>query len=242
MVAGGKMMTSFDPLSYLLDLDTAPMHEGRIFELSYDSTRGGIAYGNLRDEKGRFHSLSDANRRGRYAPYLPPDDITDDYGEYCPDPRFEGYLSNIDRQVARRKAQQIPCMEFDNPDTPGLSMFHVLRAHDRAHTAGLTTVAKNPILVNEPERYLAHPSIAIAICEHDTRQGSDAMDELRRAVAKPLLPVRFVAFVHEDENGTAWAHAVADNIRAKGYRNMGVTISRHGEYNSVEDLMVPVVS
>jgi len=233
--------TIFDPLSYLIGADDrAPIIDGRLFELSYDASRGQIAYGNLRDEKGRYRDLDDADQRGPYAPYLRGDDITVQYGEYTPDPRGEGYLQNIDRQIVRKKEAGCSIIEWDNPDTPGLKIEDVLAAHDRAAMSGLRTVAKNPLFTRDPEQYLAHDSIELAICEHGDH-GSDAMEALRIVVRKPLLAVRFVSYVDEDEDGSTWALNVADNIRSKGYRNMGVTISRRGEYTTVEDLLVPMV-
>jgi len=237
------MTYTFDPLSYLIGNDTAAaMPDGRTFELSYDSSRGKIAYRNLRDEKGRYRNLADANSHGPYRPYLPADDITQKYGEYCPDPKNgDGFGVNVIKQIwsaCHRKARWI---ELDNPDTAFLDLADVLVAHSCAAAYGLETIAKNPALVHDPQLYLGHPSVTMAICEHDPHQGSDLMESMRRAVNKPLMPVRFVAFVDGDENGTAWAHAVADNIRAHGYRNMGVTISRRGEYTSVEDLQLPLV-
>jgi len=236
-------MTSISPwpLSYLIGgPNAARMPEGRLYELNYDASRGQIGYGNLRDEKGRFRNLDDANARGRFAPYLPGDDITQQYGEYCPDPRGEGFLRNIALQAARKKRAGCSIIEWDNPDTPGLTMDAVLAAHDLAAAHGLRTVAKNPLFTKDPERYLAHPSIELAICEHGDH-GSDSMQVLRLAVRKPLLAVRFVAFIDEeqDEDGSEWAGNVADNIREKGFENMGVTISDDGEYTSVEDLVLP---
>jgi hypothetical protein len=237
------MTITFDPLSYLIGADDrAPVQEGRVFEFSYDAGRGHIAYRNLRDEKGRYRNLAEANERGPYRPYLPPDDITAQYGEYCPDPRNgDGFIVNVSQQLWSAHHQGARWVEWDNPDTWLLDLTDVLIAHSCAAAYGLETIAKNPVFVNDPELYLAHPSITMAICEHDSTQGSDVMESLRNAVRKPLLPVRFVAYVDDDEDGTAWALDVADNIRSKGIRNMGVTISRRGEYTTAEDLLVPVL-
>ncbi len=103
---------------------------------------------------------------------------------------------------------------------------------------GLHTIAKNPLLVSDPVRYLSHPSVDLAIVEHGAG-GSDQMDALRRKINQPQLAVRFVAFVDGGEDGTRWANAVAHEIRSNGYVNMGVTISRYGEYTGVHDILLP---
>lgn len=230
------------PLRYLIGGDDdAAMLDDANYEFSYDANRGDTAYGNLRDEKGRYVSLADANTRGTYAPYLPPDDITATYGEYCPDPRGEGYLNNIRDQIQRALNHGASRIEFDNPDTRGLSMQAVLRAHTLAQDAGLATIAKNPLLTSDPMLYLSHPSVDMAICEKDPAQTAEAMDLLRQAVGRPTLAVRFVAFIDGDENGSAWAEAVADGIRRGNYQNMGVTLSPDGEYTSVQDIVLPVM-
>jgi hypothetical protein len=232
-----------DPLSYLIGGDDrVPLNPGRMYELSYDATRGDTAYCNLRDEKSRFRNLAEANERGPYRPYLPPDDITQQYGEYCPDPRNgDGFIRNVVEQIWRKHHHGCRRVEFDNPDTWLLDLTDVLIAHSCTAAYGLTTVAKNPVFVDDPELYLSHPSIDMAICEHASEQGSDVLDSLRRAVGKPMLAVRFVAYVDADEDGTQWAMNVAENIRARGYSNMGVTLSRRGEYTGVEDLQLPLV-
>jgi len=57
------------PLHYLIGGDdSAHDQAGVIIELSYDADHGETRYGNLRDEKGRYQSLADANRNGPYSP------------------------------------------------------------------------------------------------------------------------------------------------------------------------------
>src|SRR5215469_7355866 len=149
-------LAMIEPLSYLIGADDrALMQDGRMYELSYDASRGQIGYSNLRDEKGRYRDLDDANERGDYAPYLRGDDITMAYGEFCPDPKGDGYLRNIREQLQRKKEAGCSIIEWDNPDTLGLHMDFVLMAHDLAAVAGLDTVAKNPLFTRDPERYLA---------------------------------------------------------------------------------------
>jgi hypothetical protein len=135
-------------------------------------------------------------------------------------------------------------VEWDNPDSRGLELDEVIKVHDLAWSAGLRTIAKNPLLVSDPARYMSHPSIDLVIVEH-AAGGSDKMDVLRREIGQPLLAVRFMAFRHRYEDGTVedgeqWVLNIAANIREKGYKNMGVTFSPHGEYTSSDDLVVPI--
>src|SRR5215831_15450643 len=133
-----------EPLSYLIGADDrALLTEGRMFELSYDAMRGQIAYGNLRDEKGRYRDLEHANEHGPFAPYLRGDDITAQYGEFCPDPKFIGYRRNLMMQIERKKEAGCAIIEWDNPDTRGLQVDDVLVAHELAWRHGLKTAAKN---------------------------------------------------------------------------------------------------
>jgi N-acetylmuramoyl-L-alanine amidase len=229
-----------NPLRYLIGGDDdIEIQSGFIYELSYDATYGDTAYGNLRDERGRYNSLQDANNNGPYAPYLPPDDITVQYGEYCPDPRGSGYLRNIREQIQRKKATGAIRIEFDNPDTMGLDLNDVLNAHDAAWDYGLNTVAKNPMLVSNPTVYVGHPSVDLVICERNPRNTPTMLHELRLWINQPLLAIRFIAFVSGSENGEQWAQDVVEEIEDHDYLNMGVTISYHGEYTSAVDLILP---
>ena len=218
------------PLRYLIGADDSMVERpGTIVEYSYDLDHGRTRYGNLRDEK----------KNGQYGPYLPADDITGRYGEYTPDPQYEGFLRNVRDQVERVKSTGGERIELDNPDSVGLELSAVLSAHDLAWEAGLHTIGKNPLLVSDPAKYLAHPSIDLVVVEHGAG-GSDSMQNLRVELHQPLLAVRFVAFNDQDEHGSSWASAVARRIKAKGYKNMGVTISMHGEYTASRDLIVPM--
>jgi hypothetical protein len=215
------------PLRYLIGADSVPVTPGEIIEAPFQ-TAGTTCYGNLRREQ----------QDGLCKPYLPADDITKEYGEYCPDPRYPGFLENVDQQIDWVKRHGGIRMELDNPDSEGLDLQYVLIAHDHAWKAGLHTIAKNPLLLDDPGRYCSHPSIDLAIVEHGAG-GSDAMQTLRAKIKAPLLAIRFVAFIEGDEDGSIWARNVANNIRRMRYRNMGVTISRDGEYTSSHDVLVP---
>jgi len=146
----------------------------------------------------------------------------------------------VRRQIARAVKYHALRIEWDNPDSSGLDLKYVLDAHDEAWKAGLRTIAKNPLLVSDPQEYCSHPSIDLVIMEHDDQgRGSDAMDNLRRSINQPQLAVRFVAYHDENENGWGWANAVALEIRHKGYINMGVSWSPRGEYVESVDILVP---
>lgn len=217
------------PLRYLIGADSPPSANGVTVEVPYH-TAGKTCYGNLRDEE----SLK------IYGPYLPGDDITDEYGELTPNPSGAGFLQNIHDQLAWI-AQHSPGavrMELDNPDSKGLPLDAVLQAHSLAWKSGLRTIGKNPMLTSDPERYLSHPSIDLVVVERGDF-GSDAMDNLRRNLGQPLLAIRFVACHNEDGDGHGWALAVAAEIKARNYRNMGVTHSPDGEYTSSQDVLVP---
>lgn len=213
---------------YLIGADAVPPDgPGIMYEAPY-RTRGKTCYGNLRRE------LKD----GKCKPYLPGDDITEEYGEYCPDPVYPGYLANVKEQIDWVVANGGLRIEFDNPDTAGLKLGYVLKAHDLAWAAGLHTIAKNPMLTSDPARYISHPSIDLVVVERG-KYGSDALDTLRKQVNQPLLAVRFVACHNEDGDGLEWANRVAVNIRRRAYHNMGVTYSRDGEYTSARDVQSP---
>jgi hypothetical protein len=229
------------PLRYLIGADdSAPDSHEAIVEFSYDAT-GPVRtrYGNLRHEKGRFDSLAEANRRGEFRPYLPPDDITGDYGEFTPDPKGPGFLRNVTLQVRRAAMKRAVRIELDNSDSRGLHLAHVLEAHDVAWQAGLHTIAKNPLNVVDPVHYLAHPSVDLAIVERGDATAA-AMEDLRRRIGKPLLAVRFIGFVDgRRQDDREWCRAIAGEIARAGYRNMGVTVSPDGEYTSSVDVRRP---
>lgn len=229
---------NFAPLRYLIGADDSRVQgSNEIVEFSYDSDHGETHYGTLTSEKERFRTLKQANAAGKYKPYLPANDITNSYGEWCPSPRGRGFLQNVHDQVERLRTFGCLRMELDNPDYDGLDVAYVLEAHDLAWQAGLRTIAKNPNNTSDPERYMAHESIDLVVVEHGAG-GSDVHEELRQAIGQPLLAIRFVAFGGGER--WAWAHNVADNIKRKGLRNMGVTVSLDGEYTDFHDIILPI--
>lgn len=225
----------YDPLRYLIGADDSYRQKpGEIVEYGYDSDHGETHYGTLTSEKERFRNLKQANSKGKYKPYLPANDITGTYGEWCPSPRGPGFLQNVRDQIERLKKLGCLRMELDNPDYDGLDMASILQAHDLVWQAGMRTIGKNPRLTSDPERYLSHESIDLVVVEHGAG-GSDLHEALRQAINQPLLAIRFVAF----GEGEAWARQVAARISEKSYANMGVTYSENGEYTDYSDLWLP---
>jgi hypothetical protein len=220
-------------LRYLIGMDAdriKPLPNGKILEVPYDYDKrmGCTQYGNLRDE----------DDTGKFAPYLPADDITEKYNERTPDPKGPGFMKNVNNQIANAVKLGRIRIELDNPDSRGLSLDAVMQAHDAAWAAGLRTVAKNPHLVDDPTRYILHPSVDLIIIEHGAG-GSIMAQVMRVKIGQPLLAVRFVSY-DDGAGGEAWAEAVARTIKAEGYRNMGVTHSDVGEYKSSRDIFVPI--
>jgi len=107
-----------------------------------------------------------------------------------------------------------------------------------AQQRGLGVIAKNAGLMGDGARaYVAHPNVFGLIVEKDC--GTPAqMDQLRRSANKPDLPVWFVTF----GDGRNAATQAAQSITAARFANMGVTYSREGEYESSEDVLVPIAS
>lgn len=223
----------YGPLRYLIgrSADSIPSFlPGQIVEVPYDYvlTSDVTQYGNLRDELGSRN----------FKPYLPSDDITDRYGERTPDPKGPGYLKNVEIQIRNAVHLHRTRIEWDNPDSRGLLLDSVVVVQDLTWARGLRTVAKNPFGTSNPARYVSHPSVDLCVVERGDF-GSDIMENLRGVISQPLLAVRFVGYKHDDQDDEHWCRAVAANIKAKGYLNMGVTFSPHGEYTSSQDIIVP---
>jgi lysozyme family protein len=213
-------------LRYLIAKDVDPGTDDSITVIGYEATtppKNGAKYINLRDEY-------DA---GTYGPYLPSDDIDDQYNEPAPDPAHRGFWDNLESQLDRAKTQGFTSVELDNCDTYTASV--VLLAYNAVASRGLTVWAKNPALVDgNREAILAHSAVVGVIVERDC--GTPATyDAMRRAVGKPDLPIRFVSY----GGGKQWAQQTAGTIQAGAYRNMGVTYSSEGEYGSSEDILLP---
>jgi hypothetical protein len=212
------------PLKYLIALEQA---EGDLVEVGYDAhaTSGTIPakYCNTRDEKDS----------GRYAPYLPPDDIESEYGEPAPDPNYPGFWNNLHTQLDRAVDQGFHYVELDNLDTYDVDV--ALKCFDSCAARGLEVFVKNPMLVlGEPRRLLEHAAAVLVIVEESCGAPA-AMNHLRSQAGKPNLPIRFVSY--GDDN---WARDCANIIRLAGFVDMGVTHSPVGEYASSENVLVPI--
>lgn len=216
------------PLRYLIGADSAGQgKDGEITAVPYGDppVRHGIsiAYCNLFDEENT----------GRLGPYLKDTDTAREYGEGVIDPRGTGWIKNLEMQFRRRNQQGFKYIELDNADAYSIS--DVIGAIELAATYGLKVIAKNPCLLGGGSvKYVAHPSIYGIIVERDEDVTPLDMEQLRRGAGKPDLPVWFVAF---GRKGKSWADGVAHT--AKNYRNMGVTVSRRGEYTDSIDILRP---
>lgn len=206
-----------------------------ITEGPYDTTyptRNGksISYGNFLDQRDSYNGNTNT---GDYGPYLSQTGTAKDYGEGVIDPRGPGWSKNLRQQFEMRTRQGFEYIELDNPDA--YSIEDVISAIGFAENFGLRVIAKNPLLMEGGARkYVAHPNVYGIIVECGDVD-PQSVDDLRRAVGKIDLPVWFVAF----ERGDKWAHRCADLINQKGYKNMGVTYSPHGEYIDVEHIVRP---
>jgi lysozyme family protein len=213
-------------LRYLIGKDADPGTDDSITVIGYDATtppKNGAKYINLRDELNS----------GTYGPYLPADDIDDQYNEPAPDPEGKGFWENLNTQLDRAKSQGFTAVELDNCDTFSASV--VLLCYQEVARRGLTVWAKNPALVDgNREAILAHSAVVGVIVERDCGTPT-TYDAMRRAVGKPDLPIRFVSY----GGGKQWAQQTAGTIQAADYSNMGVTYSSEGEYGNAEDVLLP---
>jgi hypothetical protein len=230
------------PLRYLIGADGPwQCSPDEIVEVAYDvdinvSGREGtwIKYGNL-----FFEDYEDASaaERAKYAPYLHTSDTAEEYGEGQIDPRGQGWSKNLYEQIERAKSQGFRYIEWDNPDS--YSVDDVIGAVDRAWAAGLSVIAKNPLLVEgDNTSYLAHPAVVGCVVEMACGP-CNGMQWLRRAANKPLLPGWFVSF---GAKGKKWAEERANVIKASDFLHMGVTWSSVGEYRNSVDILRPITA
>jgi hypothetical protein len=217
------------PLEYLIGTSAVQYgRAGRLTEVAYDvdvlpSLGIGVGYCNLFDE----------NNTGKYGPYLHDSDTAAEYGEGQIDPSGTGWEKNLAEQFRRRQKAGFRYIELDNPDA--YKARAVNGAVSRASQFGLRVLAKNPVICDDPESYLAHANVYGAIVEKGAGTPGQ-MEELRRKVGRPHLPVWFVYF----GSTSATALEAARTIRENGYRNMGVTFSSRTEYGSSQDVYLPV--
>ena len=117
--------------------------------------------------------------------------------------------------------------------TPSLRRFG---SRQIAEAYGLRLVAKNVALLGDgAATILAHPNVIACIVEQDDVTAAK-MQALRVAAGKPVLPIRFVTFGADQR---AWVQAIAREITAAGYADMGVTWSER-EYDTSEPILDPL--
>jgi peptidoglycan hydrolase-like protein with peptidoglycan-binding domain len=220
------------PLDYLIGAD-GPQGgtAGRITETPFGvgpaAAGSSVGYCNLRREDGEPEE---------YGPYLSHDDIFAQYKEGRPDPQGQGFQRNIVEQLDRCRQLGHTLVEEDNPDSYELPA--VMLGVDLAQQRGLGVVAKNPGLMKDgAPTYVAHPNVVGIIVEKDCGTPAE-MDDLRRQAGKPDLPVWFVSF----GRGRSAAVQTAKDITDAGFVNMGVTYSRKGEYQSSDDVLLPLAA
>ena len=227
--AGGNPLAG-RRLRYLIGCDAdVTGKDGEVFVVGYDVDRPplygiGVGYCNLFDE----------NHTGKYGPYLHSSDTAARYREGQIDPRGPGFERNLREQLGRRKAQGFSYVELDNPDA--YSIATSVRAIELARAYGLGVVAKNPgLMEGDASLILRQGNVYGAIVEQDAGD-PHGMEKLRRAAARPALPVWFVSF----GAGRGWAERVAAD--AAEYSSMSVTYSSAGEYGNSIDVHPPVKS
>jgi hypothetical protein len=219
------------PMDYLIgNSNPQTGMAGRITVVAYDINRVpahgiGVGYCNLFEEAGRT---------GKYGPYLNDSDTARDYNEGQIDPKGTGWMRNLADQFRRRQKSGFKYIELDNPDA--YKTQDVNMAVSMASEYGLGVLAKNPHLCEpDPVSYLAHQNIYGAIVERGAGTARD-MEHLRKEANRPNLPVWFVFH----GSGHQIADETARIIRSAGYKNMGVTFSRKGEYGTSQDVLLPV--
>lgn len=217
------------PLEYLIGTSKVQLGKpGRLTEVAYDVDAlpkfgVGVGYVNLFDE----------TNSGKYGPYLHNSDTAEEYNEGQIDPKGTGWEKNLTAQFTRRQNAGFQYVELDNPDAYKWSA--VRGAISRAADYGLRVLAKNPVICDDPEGYLSHVNVYGAIVEKGAGTPKQ-MDDLRKKVGRPHLPVWFVFF----GSTSATALEAARSIREAGYKNMGVTFSQGSEYGSSQDMLLPV--
>lgn len=140
-----------------------------------------VQYCNLLDERGTRE----------FTPYLPDNDMTEQYGEPVPDPAGDGFWRNIRHQLDLAVAQGFKLVELDNLDSYTASV--ALLCFNEVQSRGLKVFVKNPFLVDgDHAALMRHPAACGAIVEPDCGT-PDQMQAIRNG-----LPVYFVSGDYED--------------------------------------------
>lgn len=140
-----------------------------------------VQYCNLLDERGTRE----------FTPYLPDNDMTEQYGEPVPDPAGDGFWRNIRHQLDLAVAQGFKLVELDNLDSYTASV--ALLCFNEVQSRGLKVFVKNPVLVDgDHAALMRHPAACGAIVEPDCGT-PEQMQAIRNG-----LPVFFVSGDYED--------------------------------------------
>lgn len=217
-------------LAYLIGADDPGQgFEGALTEVPFDwdtpMAKGtSVAYCNLLAEK----------KLATYGPYLKPSDTARQYKEGMIDPRGIGWNYNLNDQFDRRRNAGFHYIELDNATDYDIA--DVLRAIETARNFGFEVLAKNPGNMNHDDAtaYLKHPSVCGIIVEEGAG-GPGVMERLRILAQRSDLPVWFVFYQRPN-----LARSTGNIIASAGFRGMGVTNSVNGEYDTCEDVRLPV--
>lgn len=191
-----------------------------------------VLYVNLFDE---HESYNKETNTGDYDPYLTRGDVADRYDEGQCDPDGEGFWRNLDEQLIHANALGFEYVELDNRDAYRNSV--ILKCFSRCAAKGLGVFCKNPGMSNFDEssvELLKHSAVHGMILEKGDVSADD-VQTMRVEAGVPFLALWIVAFT----DGRGWAVRQAGQIKSRGYKNMGVTNSRGGEYIEVEDILLP---
>lgn len=164
------------------------------------------------------------------APYLENTDTAEQYGERVIEWTGPGFGMNLRWQFNKWKNIGVIYIELDNPD--GYPFTAVLHAIELAESYGFKVIAKNPgLLKNNAARYVA---LCHGIISEEGAGNPTELDHIRREAGFPDMPIWFVA---HGPIGDRWIRQLY--VLTVSYSNMGVTISRGGEYTQVETIVAP---
>lgn len=163
-------------------------------------------------------------------PYLESTETDEEYGERVIDPAGSGFLKNLVWQFERWQKIGVTYIELDNPD--GYDIYTALSAITIAESYGLKVIAKNPGLFYPAcVKYVAR---CHGIISENGAGDPNLLHHIRRESGFPDMPVWFVA---NGKLGEEWCNRL--KVGTLGRTNMGVTLSRGGEYTEAEDIVVP---